>query len=174
MRRIARACDPIIDIGAEIENLLASFPFDPELDGNKRHIVDYNAAFLDRRDEEVLIPLTLEHGGEELDQGGTSNRRLEIKPSAICCDAHVEIAAERRIPKVDGRRPFSTRFACRPRDGIQSHGLELTRHWVAHVLSLIAAWLPCLGHGFTGTCGLAGCSSRERDRRLSPSLLTKA
>ena len=117
-----------------MQNLSRSILIDSELNGHERHIVNDDAAFLHRSDEKVLISLSFEDGSEQLDQGRTSDRGLEIEPSAVRRDAHIEIAAERRIPKVDGWRPFARRFLCRPRDGVKARLLCFFRLRVAHLV----------------------------------------
>jgi hypothetical protein len=48
---------------------------------------------------------------KQLDQRQPPDRRLEVVPSPVGGDAHVEIAAKRRVPKVDGWRPFAPGIA---------------------------------------------------------------
>src|SRR6266545_98713 len=71
-----------------------------ELDGKEWRVFDGDPAFLDRGDEEILVAFALEDRGEELHQRRPSDRSLEIEPGAVRRDAHVEIAAKRRIPPV--------------------------------------------------------------------------
>ena len=63
-----------------------------------------------------LSLLALEHRGEQLDQRGPADRRLQIEPGAVGGDAHVEIAAERRVPQMHRRRALLARALCRTRD----------------------------------------------------------
>ena len=89
---------PLVDIGAEGERARRPRPFGFHLDRRERRIVDRDADLLDRRDQEILVALALEHRGEQLHQRRPSDRRLHVEPGAVGRDAHVEIAAERRIP----------------------------------------------------------------------------
>ena len=115
---------------------------DLELDRQERRVVDHDAAFLDRRDQEVLVPFPLEHRGEQLDQRRPADRRLQVEPGAVGGDAHVEIAAEWRIPQMDRRRALAGRRPDCARDGLQP-----------------ARRLPFLRHGLPGTW--------DRDRLFS-------
>jgi hypothetical protein len=44
-----------------------------------------------------LSPSRLEHRSEQLDQRRPADRRFHVESSAVAGDAHVEVAAERRI-----------------------------------------------------------------------------
>ena len=107
-QRVLRARgDPVVDIGAEIENRPARILLDLQLDGEERRVFDDDADLLHRGDQEILVALALEHRGEQLDQSRPPNRRLLIEPGAVGGDPHVDIAAKRRIPQMDRRRPFA-------------------------------------------------------------------
>ena len=105
-RMVRPARDPIVDIGAEVEHPAGRLFLDIKLDREERRILDLDAALLNGRDQEILFALALEHRGEQLDQRRPADRRLEIEPGAVGGDAHVEIAAKRRIPALDRRRPL--------------------------------------------------------------------
>ena len=83
-------------------------------------ILDRDADFLHRRDEDEAIVVLRQHGRKQTNQGGPTDRRPAVKPGAVACDTHVDDTAERRVPQVNGRqRPFgrtSPRDA-RPRSG---------------------------------------------------------
>src|SRR5271155_6054708 len=99
------AGDPVVDIGAEVEHAAGSSGFlDLELDGKERSILDGNAALLDRRNQKIFLAFALEHGSEQLDERVPPDRSFEIVPGAVRRDAHVEVAAKRRVPKLDRRR----------------------------------------------------------------------
>ena len=112
-QRVRRsACHPVVDIGAEVEHPARRLILRHcKLDGQERRVVDLDAALLHRRDQKVFVALALEHRGEQLHQRRPADRRLQVEPGAVGGDAHVEIAAKRRVPPLDRRRPLA--FGCR-------------------------------------------------------------
>ena len=98
---------PIVDIGAEAQQRSALVRVLDHFDSQKRRIVDLDADLLDRRHQEVFVALALQNGREQPHQGGTTDRRAEIEPGSVRSDAHVEIAAERRIPQMYGRQALA-------------------------------------------------------------------
>jgi hypothetical protein len=127
-RMVGPAGDPVVDIGAEVKLPAMPARLDLELDRQERRVVDHDPAFLDRRDQEVLVAFPLEHRGEQLDQRQPSDRRLQVEPGAVGGDAHVEIAAEGRIPQVHRRRALAGRLPDCARDGVQPARLPFLRH----------------------------------------------
>src|SRR5262249_35900689 len=99
-RMIAPACHPVVDVGAEMQHLAMISLLGLKLDREERRVFDDDPAFLDRRDQEVFVPFPLEDRGEELHQRRPPDRGLEIEPSAVRRDAHIEVAAKRRIPQM--------------------------------------------------------------------------
>src|SRR6516162_359328 len=65
-----------------------------------------DAALLDGRNQEITVALAFQHRCEQLYQCRPADRRFEIEPCTVAGDAHVEIAAKRRIPALDGRGPL--------------------------------------------------------------------
>jgi hypothetical protein len=122
------ACDPVVDIGAEMQNALPRLCLDSELHGEERRVIDLDAAFLHRRDEIIFVLFALEHRGEELHQRRPPDGRLEIVPGAVGGDAHIEVAAERRVPQVHRRRAVPCGCAGRARDCIDALPLPFLRH----------------------------------------------
>ena len=105
-QRVVRpAGDPVVDIGAEVAARGRSAPSSTSIstarNGASSTVMPH---FSDRRDQEILVALALEHGGEQLDQRRPADRRLEVVPGAVGGDPHVEIAAKRRVPQVHRRR----------------------------------------------------------------------
>ena len=96
-------------------------------------IFDDDADFLDRGNQKILIALALEHRGEQTHQGGTPDRCLLIEPGAVGGDPHVDIAAKRRIPQVDGGQSLTVR---------------LWQHGGYTIEPAAARFLPCLRHCF--------------------------
>src|SRR6266852_194798 len=133
-RMLAPAGDPIVDIGAKAQRSTLPAALDRELDREKRRVLDDEAAFLDRRHQKILVVLPFEDGGEQLHQRRPPDRGPEIEPGAVGGDAHVEIAAERRIPQVDRRRPLAGGFARGAREGVQTGPcLGVLRHGVPRI-----------------------------------------
>src|SRR5262249_30917226 len=97
------AGDPVVHIGAEVQRSPRLALLHVQLDRKERRIVDGDAAFLYRRDEEMLVALALENGGEELHQRRTADGCFLIEPGAVGGDAHVDIAAIGRIPQMHRR-----------------------------------------------------------------------
>ena len=118
-RVIAVARHPVVDVGAEMQHPAVIGLLGPELDREERRVVDDDPAFLDRRDQEVFVPFPLEDRGEELHQRRPPDRSLEIEPGAVRSDAHIEVAAKRRIPQMHRRRPFAHGVPRHARDGVQ-------------------------------------------------------
>src|SRR5437764_2416686 len=96
-RMTGPAADPVIDIGAKMQEAAAGFVLDVELDREKRCVIDGDAAFLHRRDQKVLVALALEYGSEQPDQCGPSDRGLLVEPGAVRRDPHVDVAAVGRV-----------------------------------------------------------------------------
>src|SRR5262249_59184888 len=96
-------------IGAEAERLARVAALDRELDRQERRVVDGDAAFFHWRDQEISVPFPLEHRSEQLNQSRPPDRRLEVEPGAVRGDAHVEVAAERRVPEKKPRGALSPR-----------------------------------------------------------------
>ena len=88
-RVLAPARHPVIDIGAEMQQLALLSPLRLELDREERRVLDGVAAFLHRRDQEILVAFAFEHRSEQLHQRRSPDRGLEIEPSAIGRDTHV-------------------------------------------------------------------------------------
>src|SRR5580692_312953 len=103
------ALNPIVDIGAKVQHAAFGAILDIELDGKERRVVDGDAALLHRRYEEVAVALALEHRGEQFYQRRPADRRLHVEPGAVGGDAHIEIAAERRVPALDRRWSLAAR-----------------------------------------------------------------
>src|SRR3546814_18758249 len=81
---------------------------------------DLDANFFHRSDQEVIIAVAADDGGEQLDHRLSPDRRAQVIPGAITGDAHVDIAAEVRVPQVDWRQTFGLgdqigRASCRER-----------------------------------------------------------
>jgi len=127
---ILPAGHPVVHIGAKRERARSPLAFLLHLDRGERRIVDRDADLLDRRDEKVSPGFALEHRGEQLDQRGTPDRRLEIEPGAVGGDAHVEVAAERRVPQVNRGRALDGRMLGGSRNLIEAGrlGLHFFRH----------------------------------------------
>src|ERR1700733_3750445 len=102
-RMLRPASPPVIHIGAEVQHPAGTTILDLELDCEEWRIIDRNPALLHRRDQEIVVAFALEYGGKQLHQRRPADRRLEIEPGAVGSDAHIEIAAERRVPALDRR-----------------------------------------------------------------------
>src|SRR5262249_6603115 len=118
-RVLAPARHPVIDIGAEMQLLALLSLLRLELDREERRVLDGDAAFLHRRDQEILVAFAFEHRGEQLHQRRSPDRGLEIEPSAIGRDTHVEVAAKRRIPQMHRRRALARGFARHTGNGLE-------------------------------------------------------
>ena len=101
-----------------------------ELDGEEWCILDKDPAFFHRGDEIILVPFPLEDRGEQFHQRQPADRRFQVIPGAVGGDAHVEVAAERRIPKLDRRRALAG-SRHRARDGIEAarFAAPFVSHW---------------------------------------------
>src|SRR5262245_18464391 len=97
-RMAGAAGDPIINIGTKRQYLPALIVADLKLDGQEGRVGDDDPAFLDRRDQKILVALALEHRGKQLPEPVTADPSLQVEPCPVARDSHVEIAAERRIP----------------------------------------------------------------------------
>jgi hypothetical protein len=139
------ARNPVIHICPEAENTAAALPFGLHLHGGERRVVHRDADLLHRGLEEVLLPLAPQHRGEQLHQRGPPDRRLEIEPGPIRRDAHVEIAAEWRIPQMHGRRAALAGALCRTRDRVQTAGIGLLSSHQPGTLPMI--WPLSAGYG---------------------------
>src|SRR5262245_63938123 len=95
---IASARHPVVDVGAEMQHPAAISLLGLKLDREERRVLDDDAALLDWRDQKVFVPFPLEDRGEELHQRRPPDRGLEIEPGAVRRDAHIEVAAKRRLP----------------------------------------------------------------------------
>src|SRR5215510_2771714 len=119
-QRVPGSADhPIVDVGAKVKRLTRSGCFDPQLDRYEWHVIDRDSALFDRSHKEIAVTFALKYGREQFDQGGPPDWGLEIVPSSVGGDPHVEVTAERRIPQVH-RRKAACRF-CGAREGVERY-----------------------------------------------------
>ena len=146
----ASAAHHVFDIGAEGQNRLAVPRLRPHLDRQERRVVDPDPDLLDRRHQNVTVAFLAHNRGEQLDQRRPADRRATIKPCSIGSDAHVDIAAVRRIPQMHRRRAAAAACACRPRRAPRSllrrvaQALRYSRACLWANLTSGSAW-PCAG-----------------------------
>ncbi|MCY1184760.1 hypothetical protein D9M73_254800 [compost metagenome] len=81
-------------------------PFNLQGHGNERRVIDLDADLLDRSDQKVVITIATDNRREQLDHRLTPDWRPQVVPGAIASDAHVDIAAECRVPQMDWRQPL--------------------------------------------------------------------
>src|SRR5438132_14247174 len=96
---------PVVDVGAEAQESATQLcpnasRLDRKLDREEGRLVDRDAALFHRRYKKITVALALEHGGEQLDQGGPADRSLLVEPGTIGRKAHVDRASLGRIPQV--------------------------------------------------------------------------
>src|SRR5262249_1859814 len=108
-RVLGSAGHPVVDVSAKMKRLARSGCLEPQLDRHEWHVIDRDSALFDRSHKEVAVTFALKYGREQFDQGGPPDWGLEIVPSSVGGDPHVEVAAERRIPQVH-RRKTACRF----------------------------------------------------------------
>jgi MoxR-like ATPase len=97
--RVFRASlHPIVHRGAKPQDLRRAVPGNGKFNGRKRGVLDLDLAALDWGNHPIrAVRLAPEHGGEQLDQGLTPDRRILVEPSPVACDAYVEIAARWQV-----------------------------------------------------------------------------
>src|SRR4029077_3129337 len=123
--------DPVVRIGAKRQHARRPRAFLLHLDRGERRVVDRDADLLDRGDEKILLAFALEHRRKQLGQRVPPDRRFQVEPGAVGGDAHVEVAAERRIPQMHRRRALFARALHLARDGVEAACLALIWHRIA-------------------------------------------
>ena len=98
--------DEIVDVGPEGDLPPGPLPVHRHLDREEGRVLDRDADALDRRDEHEALRIAAQDRGEQLYEGGPADRRAVIEPGSVGGDAHVDVAAERRVPALDRRRSF--------------------------------------------------------------------
>src|SRR6185437_9541557 len=98
---------PVVDVGAKMQDTSVYALLGLHLDGKERRIFDLEAAFLDRRDQEILVALALEHGREQLDESRAADRSFEVEPGPVGGDAHVQVAENGGFQRSTGGGPLA-------------------------------------------------------------------
>ena len=98
---------PVIYIGAKAQQPASAVALSDHFDGEKRRIIHADADLLDWCHQKVLAILSLEDCRKQPNQRRPANRRPHVKPRTVTGDSHIEIAAERRIPKMHRRQCLS-------------------------------------------------------------------
>src|SRR3974377_428197 len=99
---------PIIDICPKVENVPALVMRDAQLDGEEGNFFNNYGALFHGGDEEVLVVLASENPSEKLDQSGPADWGFLIVPRAVGGNSHIDIAAKRRIPALNGRQSVTS------------------------------------------------------------------
>src|SRR3954469_20081983 len=162
--------DPVVDIGAKPERRTAVAMLDFQLHGEEWRVLDDQPAFLDRRHQKVLVPFALQHRSKQLYQRWPADRGLQIEPGAVRCDAHVEVPAKRRVPKVHRRRALAGRLARNARDRVQAvprlgllrHRRDMSSGMIAGKYNISAAPPASLDGPDAGTSVKSRCGSPPR------------
>jgi hypothetical protein len=162
--------DPVVDIGAKPERRTAVAMLDFQLYGEEWRVLDDQPAFLDRRHQEIFVPFALQHRSEQLYQRRPADRGLQIEPGAVRGDAHVEVPAKRRVPKVHRWRPLTGRLARNARDRVQAvprlgllrHGRGMSSGMIAGKYNISAAPPASLEGPGVGTSVKSRCGSPPR------------
>ncbi|MNC53204.1 hypothetical protein D3C75_1025950 [compost metagenome] len=96
----------LIDIGGKAQDLSLTLTFHVHGNRHERRIVDLDADFLDRGDEEIIIAVAADDGGEQLDHRLAPDRRAQVVPGTVTGDTHVDIATEVRVPQMHRWQPL--------------------------------------------------------------------
>ena len=135
--------DDVLHVRTKAQTATAAFFLDPHFDRQERHVVDSDANFFDRRNEDVPIAVLAQNRREKLDERRPADRRTAIEPCSVSRDAHVDIAAVGRIPEVHRRAAALTPRRCLPETFERSvWGPCSLRHILAPVCGRI-----CRRHG---------------------------
>lgn len=86
--------DPFLEIAAHVDPALPALALVADLDDGEGHVLDRDAAALDRRHHPIdAVGLAAQDRGEQPDQLDPPDRRAAIGPRAIPEDGEAEIAA---------------------------------------------------------------------------------
>ena len=107
----------ILGLGVKPQHLRLTLPFRIKINRQHGRVIDDDTDLFDGGDKVVFAVFDLQNRREQLDQRRTANRGAFVKPCAIAGDAHVDVAAERRVPEMHRRRPL---FRGRPHRGKQA------------------------------------------------------
>ncbi len=97
----------IADIRLECQGLRLALPLDGEVHRHERRVIDGNPDLFDRRDKKIIVAVPAQNGREQTHQFLPANRCAKVKPRPVPRDAHVQIAAKRRVPQVYGWQAFA-------------------------------------------------------------------
>ncbi len=94
----------LIQIGAKSDPPLTPLAFELHFHSQERHIVHPDAHLFHRRDQNIgIIGFAAQNPGKKLYHGNAVDRRAHVIPAPIAGDAHVDIAAEFRVPEMNRR-----------------------------------------------------------------------
>ncbi|MCY1358684.1 hypothetical protein D9M69_452260 [compost metagenome] len=95
-----------IDVGGKAQHLRLALAFHVHRNRHERRIVDLDPDLFHRCDQEIIIAVAANDGGEQFDHRLAPDRRAQVVPGAVPGDAHVDVAAEIGIPQVHRRQAF--------------------------------------------------------------------
>src|SRR6218665_990298 len=100
----------VFHVGGKAQHLRLTLAFHFNADRHEWRIVDGDADLFHRGNQEIGIAVATNDGGEQPHHGFAANGRAQVVPGAITGDAHVDIAAEIRVPQVDRRQALVAAF----------------------------------------------------------------
>ncbi len=127
-RVIGASGDLVADIGHKLQPSGGLV----EIDSDERRVFDGNSDLFDRCDKEIGIAFALDDPRKQPDQFDPADGSAQIEPCPIPPDAHVDIAAEVRVPQMHWRRTFAPRGPNRSRQPFGAYFCLIT---------------GCFGHG---------------------------
>lgn len=113
--------DSVIHVSQEGQRLVAACTSRLKVDGHKGCIIYGNARLFHRRDQKVVISVLANNGGKQFHQFLSPDRRTKVEPRSIPCDAHIKVAAKRRIPQVHWRAALPGSVFCGLRQAVRAY-----------------------------------------------------
>ena len=102
---------PVTDIGHEFQPGRHGF----KIHRDERRVIDLDPDLFHRSNQIVVIALAPDDPRKQADQFDPPDRCAKVKPGPVAGDAHVDIAAKRRVPQMyRGRAFFAARTTGHP------------------------------------------------------------
>jgi len=93
-----------LDIAGKAQHLLLALALHVQRYSHERGIVNANANLLDRSNQEIVIAIAANDGRKQPHHRFAPDRRAQVVPGAIAGNAHVDVAAEVRVPQMHRRQ----------------------------------------------------------------------
>ncbi len=103
-RMLRPGWDTIADMGRKDDFLRLSIAAGLEIDCNEWGVFNPDSDFFDWRDKEIFTIFAFQYARKKPNKRRASDRCAVVEPGPVPPDFHIQVAAERWIPKMNGRK----------------------------------------------------------------------